>query len=220
MSTFSVIITAGGIGKRMGSSLPKQFINVFDKPILMYTLERFYHYDPRNQLILTLPESWRTYWEELIEEHDFRIPHRVVSGGKERYDSIKAALIHCNGDFIAVHDGVRPMVSNTTIKACFDAVKKEDAVIPVVYIKESLRKKLVDKTEMVDRTEYLLVQTPQCFKREIIKKAYELPFHEGVTDDASLVEQSGVVIYTVEGNEENVKITSQSDLLLAEVFLK
>ena len=220
MSTFSVIITAGGIGKRMGSSLPKQFICIFDKPILMYTLERFYHYDPRNQLILTLPESWRTYWEELIEEHDFRIPHRVVSGGEERYDSIKLALKHCNGDYIAVHDGVRPMVNNTTIKACFDAVKKEGAVIPVVPIKESLRKKLENTTEIVNRSDYILVQTPQCFKSQIIKKAYELFFHEGITDDASLIEESGVDIYTVTGNEENIKITTQTDLLLAEVFLK
>lgn len=220
MSTFSIIITAGGIGKRMGSSLPKQFISIFGRPILMYTLEKFYHFNPKNELILTLPEEWRSFWEALIEEHDFKIPHRVVTGGKERYDSIKYALDFCFNDFIAVHDGVRPMVSEETIKSCFDAVQKLGAVIPVVPLKESLRKLNTENTEAVDRSSFVTVQTPQVFKAEILKKAYEIPYHDKITDDASLVEESGVEIHTVLGNEENIKITSQTDLYFTEVLLK
>lgn len=220
MSTFSIIITAGGIGKRMGSSLPKQFISIFGKPILMYTLERFYHFNPKNEIILTLPEEWRSFWEALIEEHDFKIPHRVVTGGKERYDSIKHALDFCFNDFIAVHDGVRPMVSEETIKSCFDGVLKFGAVIPVIPLKESLRKVSGENSESVDRSSFVAVQTPQVFEAKILKKAYEIPYHDKITDDARLVEESGVKIHTVLGNEENIKITSQTDLHFSEVLLK
>ena len=220
MSKFSIIITAGGIGKRMGASLPKQFIQIKEKPILMYTIEQFYHYDPKSQLVLTLPEEWRSYWEELIEENDFRIPHRVVSGGAERYDSIKNALKYCHGEFIAVHDGVRPLVTVETIKSCFNSVLKKDAVIPIMPVKESLRIKIKDGTEAVDRSLFYNVQTPQCFKKEVLFKAYEQPFDQSITDDACLVELSGVKIHTVAGNDENIKITNLTDLALAEHLLK
>lgn len=220
MSKFSVIITAGGMGKRMGASLPKQFIQIKEKPILMYTIEQFYHYAPKAQIILTLPEEWRSYWEELIEENDFRIPHRVVSGGKERYDSIKNALEFCHGDYIAVHDGVRPLVTIETIEKCFNAVIKKEAVIPIVPVKESLRITDGNGTKAVNRSEYHHVQTPQCFKRSILLKAYDQPFNDSITDDACLVEMSGVQIHTVLGNDENIKITNQTDLALAEHLLK
>ena len=220
MSKFSIIITAGGIGKRMGATLPKQFIQIKEKPILMYTMEKFYHYDPKAQIVLTLPTEWRNYWEELIEENDFRIPHRVVPGGAERYDSIKNALEFCHGEFIAVHDGVRPLVSSTTIDKCFKALKKYDAVIPVLPVSESLRIKENDATKAIDRSNYFRVQTPQCFKKETLLTAYKKPFTESVTDDACLVEEDGVVIHTVTGNDENIKITTKTDLALAEQLLK
>lgn len=220
MVTYSVIITAGGIGKRMSSSLPKQFMLVKEKPVLMHTIERFYHFNTFFQLILTLPEDWKQHWEELQLEHDFKIPHRIVSGGAERYHSIKNALAYCLGDYVLVHDGVRPMVGDETLSNCLAASKKKDAVIPVVPIYESLRKKKGGHTEIVDRSDYLLVQTPQVFKREVLEQAYKQPFHAGITDDAGLVEQAGFEISTVEGNVENIKITSQDDLKYAELYFK
>lgn len=221
MGTLSVIITAGGIGKRMNSSLPKQFIQIADKPILMYTIEKFYHFDPKCQILITLPEDWKPYWEELVVEQDFKIPHRVVTGGDERYHSIKNALQFCYGDYIAVHDGVRPLVDSETIQKCIAKLRKSNAVIPVGLIAESLRRKGGDgKTIAVDRDEFLIVQTPQCFKRETLEKAYSLEYHVGITDDAGLAEEAGFIISTVQGNPENIKITTQADLKYAELFLK
>lgn len=220
MPTTSVIITAGGIGKRMKSSLPKQFLLVNEKPILMHTIEQFYHYDPKFELILTLPEDWHHFWEELMAEHDFQIPHRVVSGGEQRYHSVKNALNYCQGDYIFVHDGVRPVVDNDLIARCVQKLRKSDAVIPVVPVFESLRKNVDGHTVAVDRTEYIIVQTPQCFKREAILKGYEKDFHPGVTDDATIVEEAGYLITTVQGNKNNIKITHQADLKIAELLLK
>ncbi len=220
MGVFTVIITAGGIGKRMNSDLPKQFIEINEKPILMHTMGQVYQYDPKFQIILTLPEAWKSYWEELLILHDFKIPHRIVDGGKERYHSIKNALEHSYGDYIIVHDGVRPLVGYKTLKRCIDGVKKYGAVIPVIDLKESLRQTQDHGTVAVNRSLYKVVQTPQCFKKDIIEKAYALPFHDGITDDASLVEEAGFKVKTVEGNEENIKITSKVDLRFAELFLK
>ncbi len=219
MSKKSVIVTAGGIGRRMRSSLPKQFILVNEKPILMYTIQLFYEFDPTIEIILTLPEDWRAYWEELMLEHDFKIPHRIVSGGKERYDSIKNALEKCTGDLIGVHDGVRPLVEHDTIKHCFDAAEKSGAAIPVVPIVESMRMKTIEGTQIVDRSDFLIVQTPQCFQRNILLNAYQIPYHKGITDDASLVEEAGYTVETIIGNDSNIKITTQSDLKYAGMFL-
>ena len=221
MGTLSVIITAGGIGKRMNSSLPKQFIRIFDKPILMYTIEKFYHFDPKSQILITLPEDWKTYWEELVIEQDFKIPHRVVTGGDERYHSIKNALQYCYGDYVAVHDGVRPLVTDETLQKCIVKLRKQDAVIPVIPVVESIRKKDTEKgTVAVNRSKFLIVQTPQCFKRDVLEKSYERAYHKKITDDAGLVEEAGYKISTVEGNPENIKITTQADLKYAELFLK
>ncbi len=205
---------------RMRSSLPKQFILVKEKPVLMHTLERFYHHNPKMELVLTLPEAWVSYWEELVATQDFVIPHKTVVGGAERYDSIKNALSVCYGDIIAVHDGVRPLVNDVTLKQCFRNVLISDGVIPVVPVNQSLRVKEGESTRAVPRSEYLLVQTPQCFRREVIEKAYEQDYHPGITDDATLVEEAGFAIQTVDGNVENIKITTQSDLRYAELFLK
>lgn len=220
MSNRTVIITAGGIGRRMRSSLPKQFMLVNEKPLLMYTIDRFYLFDPKIEILLTLPEEWLSYWESLLNEYDYRIPHRVVVGGKERYNSIKNALGKCSGEMIAVHDGVRPLVDEDTIKSCFKEAEEKGAAIPVVTIVDSMRKKNGISTEVVDRTDYLIVQTPQCFKRDILLEAYELPYHDGITDDASLVEEAGYQIETVVGHESNIKITTQSDLKYAGMFLR
>ena len=219
MSKYSVIITAGGIGKRMKSSLPKQFIVINEKPLLMYTIEKFYHFDPKIQIIITLPDEWKEYWEALIVENNFNIPHRVVSGGEERYHSIKNALSYCYSDSVWIHDGVRPLVSEKTLKSCAKAIGRYDAVIPVIAVSDSIRRVQGSKSNAVPRSEYVLVQTPQCFKRDVILKAYNEPFSAKITDDASLVEGSGVKIHNVQGNVENIKITNQFDIKFAELYL-
>ncbi len=186
----------------------------------MHTIERFYHFNPKSQLIITLPEEWKSYWEGIISESDFRIPHRVVSGGAERYHSIQNALEYCIGDYVVVHDGVRPLVSTETLERCYKEVKQSDAVIPIVPISESLRILEDNSTKAVDREKYVLVQTPQCFKKEVLQKAYDQEFSHDITDDATLVEKLGVTITTVSGNEENIKITNQADLAYSEHLLK
>jgi len=215
----SFIITAGGIGKRMGSHLPKQFIEIAGKPILLYTLEKFYAFDSSAQLILTLPNEWRSFWNDMLTSHQCSIPHQIVDGGVERYHSIKNALTICTGDVIAVHDGVRPLVSNTTIERCLNALHTHEAVIPIIPLKESLRSISKNQSKAVNRADYCLVQTPQCFRASVLKKAYDQPFHAGITDDASLVEEAGFFVHLVDGNEENLKITSPNDLFVAEVYL-
>ncbi len=219
MSNYSIIITAGGIGKRMGGDLPKQFIEIAGKPILMHTLELFYKYDCNVQLILTLPGEWKEYWQELLQKHQCTIPHVMSEGGSERYHSIKNALKICTGDFIAVHDGVRPLVSIDTISLCFKEVEKRGQVIPVVPINESLRQVFDDSSRAVNRMEYCIVQTPQCFKKSVLEKAYTIPFHAGITDDASLVEEAGFPIHLIEGNIENIKITNKMDLAIATYYM-
>ena len=220
MTDFSVIITAGGIGKRMGGDLPKQFIEVAGKPVLLHTISLFHDFNPEMQIIVTLPEEWFSQWEKLIKDYQFAVPHEVVSGGLERFHSIKNALDFCEGSYILVHDGVRPLVSSDTIDACIRGLRSSDAVIPVVSVKESLRQVNGNSSNAVNRAEFRIVQTPQCFKREVLIKAYEQPFHDAITDDASLVEESGVTITCVDGNPENIKITSPADLFLAESLLK
>lgn len=220
MINCSIIITAGGIGKRMGGDLPKQFLNLGGKPVLMRTLELFHAYNAKAQLILTLPNDWMEYWNDLLKEHGCSIPHQLIDGGQERYHSIKNALSYCSGDFVAVHDGVRPLVNYETLDRCFTSVEQYEQVIPVMPVKESMRQVFDDASRAVNRAEYCIVQTPQCFKKEVLLKAYEIPFHKGITDDASLVEEAGFNIHLVEGNEENIKITTPFDLRVAEFLIK
>ncbi len=215
----SVIITAGGIGKRMGTDLPKQFLEIQGKSILLHCLEIFHSYDPTLHIVITLPLDWIPYWEELILRSLCQIPHTVVAGGEERFHSIQLALAHCQGDFIMVHDGVRPLVSHETIQRCHEALKHSLSVIPVLDVKDSLRMLSSDGSKMVNRNDFKLVHTPQCFEAETLKKAYQTPFQKGMTDDASVVEWMGVAPYFVESNEENIKITTMSDLTYADAFL-
>lgn len=219
MANKSVIITAGGFGKRMDSDLPKQFLTLGSKPILMHTIELFYHFDNNIEILLTLPSEWKGYWETLVDKHYFRIPHLVVNGGNERFFSIKNALKKVTGEVVAVHDGVRPFTSSEVIKNCFQALEKHQAVVPAVKLKESLRWITENKNIAVNRSEYKLIQTPQCFHTHLLKEVYEQPFDETITDDASLAERKNIPIHILEGNEENIKITTRLDMLIAETFL-
>jgi 2-C-methyl-D-erythritol 4-phosphate cytidylyltransferase len=170
--------------------------------------------------VLTLPGEWKLFWEDLLLKHKCEIPHSIVDGGKERYFSIKNALDLCTGEFIAVHDGVRPFVSLKTIERCFLAVQELGQVVPVLPVKESLRFIQENESKSLDRTAYFTVQTPQCFKKSALVEAYKIPFHSGITDDASLVEEAGFFIHSVEGNEENIKVTTPLDIILADFLLK
>lgn len=219
MSDKTIIITAGGIGKRMGGNLPKQFLHIGGKPILCHTIQSFFDFDNTAQILVTLPENWKSYWAELCEQECFTIPHQVVTGGEERYHSIQFALALATGKFIAVHDGVRPFVSLGTIARSFESATLFGSGIPVLPIKESLRDVSDISSVAVNRANYRIVQTPQVFERELLLNAYSRPFHTGITDDASLVEESGVTIHLVEGNEENIKITTQLDLNFCEFII-
>ena len=215
----SVIITAGGIGKRMGTDLPKQFLEIQGKPILLHCLEKFHSFDSTLEIIITLPADWMSYWTELLKTFHCEIPHRVSTGGQERFHSIQMALSQCTGDFIMVHDGVRPLVSHETIQRCIEGLAHSESVIPVLAVKDSLRALTTTGSEMVDRNAYKLVHTPQCFNATLLKKAYQTSFQEGMTDDASVVGLIGPEPFLVKSNEENIKITTSSDLAIAAALL-
>jgi len=217
--TETIIITAGGIGKRMGSDIPKQFIELNGTPILMHTIKKFYSYKNTIQIIVVLPENHIDYWNELNKKHNFKIKHQVVKGGKERFDSIKNGLSLAKGDLIGIHDAVRPFVNGEVIKNCFNNLQKYQAVIPVVSLKESIRQVIGDLSKSVDRNQYKIVQTPQCFVRDVILIAYNQPYSNLFTDDASVVEQLNIPIHLINGNEENIKITTPADLAIANLFL-
>jgi len=185
----------------------------------MQTIELFYEFDPTIEIILALPKDWVNYWQELQVEYNFKIPHTIVIGGEERFHTVQNALEKCTGKFIAVHDGVRPFVSQTLLKLCFDSLQQNSAVIPVLSIKESVRFLSGNKTEALDRNHYKLVHTPQCFHAEVLKKAYLQPFHDLVTDDARLLEQMGEKLFFVESEEENIKVTTANDLKIAIAIL-
>ena len=219
----TVIITAGGSGKRMGNDIPKQFLLLNNKPILQYSIEAFYNYDPTIQIILTLPKEWIPFWKDLCLKNQFLLNYEIVEGGKERYYSIKNALKISKGELIAIHDGVRPLVSLKIIENTFQQAFELGSSIPVIQLTDSIRKlnstSTRNKSKSVLRKDFVLVQTPQTFKSTIIKHAYNQVFHEGITDDASLVEQLGQEIFMTEGEVNNLKITTPLDLKIASFFL-
>lgn len=215
----TVIITAGGIGKRMEADLPKQFLSICGTPILQHTIKKFYVFDRNAQILLTLPEDWIPYWSQLCQEHDFKIEHQVINGGVERYDSIKNALSYATGEKVLVHDGVRPFVSTEVINRVVEAIGKEFGVVPAIPMTSSIRKGSPVENVAVDRSEFWSVQTPQGFTNDMISRAYEQEFSTNITDDASLIEQMGGSIKMVKGDLKNIKITTPLDLLLAERIL-
>jgi len=211
------IIVAGGKGERMQADIPKQFLEIQGKPILMHTLESFQRYDAAIQLIVVLPSVQIEFWNELCKKHAFSLPHLIVPGGQTRFHSVKNGLDTVNVPaLVAVHDGVRPLVSVETIARCFDEAEKSEVAIPVIDLVDSIRRITADGNQSVDRNAYKLVQTPQVFDSVILKKAYEQDFSPLFTDDASVVEAIGIKIHLVEGNRENIKITTTFDLQIAE----
>ncbi|MCO6499369.1 MAG: 2-C-methyl-D-erythritol 4-phosphate cytidylyltransferase [Vicingus serpentipes] len=216
------IIVAGGKGERMGANVPKQFLNLKGKPVLMHTIEKFKTAFPDIQIILALPNNQMDYWEVLCKDHSFDVSHKVVTGGEARFYSVKNALTFVQEEgVVAVHDGVRPLVSEATIKKCFEIALEKGNAIPVVDVVDSLRfvSKQDGENKAVPRSCYKIVQTPQCFQSALLLKAYEQEFDSAFTDDASVVERLGTTIHLVEGNRENIKITTAEDLMIAEALL-
>ena len=216
------IIVAGGKGERMGASTPKQFLELAGKPILMHTLEKFKQTIPTIEIILALPENQIDFWEGLFNKYEMpKVSHQIVTGGKTRFHSVQNALqLIKEKSIVAIHDGVRPLVSADCIQTCFDEAEKRGNAIPVIDVVDSLRKVHKEENEAVPRSCYKIVQTPQCFDSKLILKAYEQEFDNSFTDDASVVEKLGERINLVEGNRENIKITTTEDLIIAEAFIK
>lgn len=214
-----VIVVAGGAGLRMGKETPKQFLPLLGKPILMHTLLQFYHCDPSFKIILVLPDAQRPEWERLCRAHTFSVPHQVVSGGAERFHSVKAGLeLVPDNAIVAVHDGVRPFVRHEVILRACEEAEQQGAAIPVLPITESLRKVEGEYSIALNRSDYRSVQTPQVFRSTELKNAYVQDFQPGFTDDASVYESAGFNIHCVDGNAENIKITTPTDLAIAEVL--
>jgi 2-C-methyl-D-erythritol 4-phosphate cytidylyltransferase len=216
-----VLMMAGGSGSRMNNNIPKQFVELNGKPVIMHTFQVFYDFDPTINFILVLPEQQVECWKQLCEKHNFCIPHEIAFGGETRFFSVKNGLEKISGDGIVfIHDSVRPLVSVKTIENCLAKTLEKGNALPVVAVTESVRKVKKDSSKAVDRNNYKLVQTPQTFKVDQIKKAYLQTFSEHFTDDASVLENTGEKIHLVDGNHENIKITYPQDLTIAEALLK
>ena len=220
-----IIIVAGGKGLRMGSDIPKQFLPIGGKPVLMRTLERFRAYSSALQIILVLPEAQQDYWRQLCENYHFDVEHQIANGGQTRFHSVQNGLALVPDDaegVVGVHDGVRPFPSIEVIRNCYETARTAKAVIPVIPVVETVRQLMNDgqvSSRTVPRDDYRLVQTPQTFDIQLLKAANRQPYNDGFTDDASVVESYGYAITLVEGNRENIKITTPYDLKIAEVLI-
>ncbi len=217
-----IIIVAGGKGLRMGSDIPKQFLPIGGKPVLMRTLERFREYSKDIQIILVLPEAQQAYWHELCQEYHFDVEYTLANGGQTRFHSVQNGLAKVPDDAIGVvgvHDGVRPFPSIEVIRNCYTTAREKKAVIPVIPVVETVRHLEGEQSKTVPRDAYRLVQTPQTFDIQLLKAANRQPYNDGFTDDASVVEAFGYEITLVEGNRENIKITTPYDLKIAEVLI-
>ena len=214
-----IIIVAGGKGLRMGGDIPKQFLPVCGKPVLMRTMEAFYAYDADIHIILVLPVSQQAYWKELCREYQFALSHDIANGGDTRFHSVMngLALVEGNG-LVGVHDGVRPFVSQDVIARCYEEAADCKAVIPVIDVVETVRHLTAEGSETVPRDQYKLVQTPQVFEVDLLRRAYQQTYIDLFTDDASVVEALGEKVYLVQGNRENIKLTTPFDLKLAEML--
>lgn len=214
------LIVAGGKGTRMKSAVPKQFIELKGLPILMHTLNAFYRYSAKIKIVLVLPEDDFPVWTSLCAKHNFNRPHVLARGGDSRFQSVKNGLqqIEENG-LVAIHDGVRPLVSEDLISASFRLAAVHQSAVAAVRLKESIRITDQDNTKAVDRSKFRLIQTPQTFKTDLIKNAYTIKEDPSLTDDASVAERAGHVISLFEGSYENLKVTTPEDLIVAEALL-
>ncbi len=213
------IIVAGGTGTRMGAEIPKQFILLANKPVMMHTLEKFHQ--SNCELIVVLNVDYHDQWKSLCKQHSFEIPHTLIKGGRNRFESVKNGLKSISENaLVAIHDAVRPLIAIETINNAFECADRNGNAVVVVPSKDSLRKVENDNSYSVPRSDYFIVQTPQIFEKSTLDKAYKEEFRNEFTDDASVVEKLGVKIHLVEGKQSNIKITYKEDLAIAETLLK
>ncbi len=219
--SFYAIIVAGGSGSRMNSEIPKQFLELNGKPVLMHTISAFHISKHQPKIILVLAKNDVSFWEQLIVKHNFEIPHQVIIGGNERFYSVKngLSLVHAKKAVVAIHDAVRPLVSKTTIDNCYQTAIEKGNAVAAVQAKDSIRKLTDGKSQALNRSEIYLVQTPQTFQVTQLENAYKQEFDVLFTDDASVVEKAGYTINLEKGDEFNFKITFKEDLKLAETVL-
>ena len=213
-----VIFVAGGTGTRMGSPLPKQFLTLNNTPILIHTLRNFYSFNRNFEMIVVMHHDYISFWKDLCLQFEDVPEHTVVAGGEERFHSVKNGIEAVSSDVehIAIHDAVRPLVSHETLTRCFNALNEHNAVVPAIPINDSIREVHGVLNKSVDRSLYKRIQTPQCFESTMLKEAYSRPFSPLFTDDASVVEANDHSVFLVEGNLENIKITSPIDLIVGE----
>jgi len=216
----AVVVVAGGEGRRMKSDIPKQYLDLAGKPLIIHTLERFLLFDPNIKIILVMAAGHRNFWDVISISYDLSRGITVAPGGESRYESVKNGLQCIEEDcIVGIHDAVRPFVSVSTIENCYAAAARAGSGIPVVEMDESVR--LVDDSDQsthLDRMRLKRVQTPQVFRSEMIKKAYRQPYRPDFTDDASVFEALFGKVTLVEGNQENIKITTPVDMQLASVL--
>ena len=205
----------------MKCSMPKQFLEINNKPILLHTVQKMHQSLDDSEIILVLPKAEFKNWENICQKHKFNISHKLVEGGNTRFESVKNGLKKIKeSSVIAIHDGVRPLVNKNVVKQCMLIAKDKGSAVPVIKVDDSLRKKTLNGSISVNRNEFLIVQTPQCYKSEIILKAYQQNFNNKFTDDASVVEDLGLEIQLVKGNKENIKITTPEDLKKAKFYFE
>jgi 2-C-methyl-D-erythritol 4-phosphate cytidylyltransferase len=216
-----VVIVAGGSGKRMGAEIPKQFLELAGRPVLMHTIERFKKFNDAIEIITVLPENQLRFWIDIQKKHSFSVAHTLVKGGSNRFYSVKNGLKFVNSPgLVAIHDGVRPFVSIDTIKRCFEAAEKLGNAIPTISPTESLRMVTDNGSEPVNRFHVKQIQTPQVFNAGLLKEAYLQDYCPEFTDDATVLEKKGEKINLIEGNRENIKITNPEDLLISAALLQ
>lgn len=216
-----VIIVAGGTGNRMNNAIPKQFIELKGKPILMHTIEKFTSTFPDIHVIVVLANQFNDDWKKLCEKHNFKIPHQLTDGGETRYHSVKNGLaLVPDACVVGIHDAARPLVSTQTILNAYETAEVRGNASPAIPVNDSIRFIKGKDSVAVDRTHYSIIQTPQCFHSDLIKKAFLKEYKPEFTDDATVLEAFGEKINLIEGNRENIKITTEQDLVIATALIE
>ena len=216
-----VIITAGGTGSRMGTSTPKQFLELNNLPVIMHSMEAFHSYSDSLKLIIVLAEDFVDDWKSLCKKYKYTLVHQICIGGDTRFQSVKNGLKMVGDEgLVAIHDAARPLLSRSLIDTCFREAAQNGNAVPAISLKDSVRELSGNESRPVDREKFRLMQTPQVFESVLIKKAYEQAYQISFTDDATVAESIGANINLVEGEPENIKVTNPEDMIIAEAFLK
>lgn len=222
MSKNHVIIVAGGTGSRMRSDIPKQFLKINQTPIIVLSIQQFISFDPKINVVIAVHKDFQSHLTSILKKYFSNKKITVVLGGETRFHSVKNALsaIDETSGIIGIHDAARPFVSVEVIKNCYSIAAKKGNAIPAITLSESVRKVSVHQNKAVNRNDYKVIQTPQCFKTALIKKAFQKKYSTKFTDDATVLESIGEHINLVEGNFENIKITNPNDLIIAKAYAK